>query len=42
MRRAGRVAGLLAAWRWLAPSRAAMGPPARSIDRELEESWPSW
>ncbi|HTY53597.1 MAG TPA: hypothetical protein VMB26_00270 [Candidatus Binataceae bacterium] len=41
-RRTGRVAGLLAAWHWLAPGHSAMGQPARSVDRELEESWPSW
>ncbi len=36
------IALLWAAWRWLAPGHAAVGPPMRSIDRELEESWPSW
>ncbi len=33
----GRVAGALAA---LAPGSRAMGPPMRSVERELEESWP--
>src|SRR5208337_5072980 len=42
MRRGGRIAGLFAAWRWLVPGRSGLGPPTRSIDRELEESWPSW
>ncbi|MGD0075650.1 MAG: hypothetical protein ABSD31_15110 [Candidatus Binataceae bacterium] len=37
-----RIAGLIAALRWLAPARAVTGPPTRSIDRELEESWPTY
>lgn len=33
----GRVAGALAA---LTPGSRPMGPPMRSVGRELEESWP--
>ena len=41
-RRTGRVASLLAAWKWLAPGHSAMGSPTRSVDREHEEAFPSW
>jgi hypothetical protein len=27
--------------RWLLPARATIGPPTRSVDRDLEETWPS-
>jgi hypothetical protein len=27
--------------RWLLPARAPIGPPTRSVDRDLEETWPS-
>jgi hypothetical protein len=27
--------------RWLSPGGRPMGPPMRSVDRELEEVWPS-
>ncbi len=36
--------GLSRLWellRWLAPSGRPMGPPMRSVDRELQELWPS-
>lgn len=39
---ARRMAVLYAAWRWLAPGRAGPAAPMRSVDRELEESWPSY
>jgi hypothetical protein len=35
----GRIIEIL---RWLAPiSREPVGPPRRSVGRELEEAWPS-
>jgi hypothetical protein len=27
--------------RWLSPGGRPMGPPMRSVDRELQEVWPS-
>jgi len=27
--------------RWLLPARATIGPPTRSVDRDLEDTWPS-
>jgi hypothetical protein len=33
-----RLSGLL---RWLSPGGHPMGPPMRSVDREVEEVWPS-
>ena len=41
-RRTRRVASLLAAWKWLAPSYAPMGSPTRSVDREHAEAFPTW
>jgi len=36
-------AGRIFEWlRWLMPlSRSVIGPPRRSVERELEETWPS-
>ncbi len=46
MQRRGRLASpalsrLGELMRWLGPSPRSMGPPMRSIDRELEELFPS-
>jgi hypothetical protein len=38
---AAALARLFEALRWLTPSGQAMGPPMRSVGRELEEAFPS-
>lgn len=32
---------LIEAVRWLAPGRPSMAPPTRSVDRDVQESWPA-
>jgi hypothetical protein len=40
-RMAARMVRLRDLLRVLAPAGGAMGPPMRSVDRELQEAWPS-
>ena len=41
--RPSTAARILDLWRWLMPlGRFTVGTPKRSIERELEEAWPSY